>query len=566
MLMTERKKAELSQMVRERTAELEHTVAALEIASQAKSSFLAMMSHEIRTPMNGVLGMTSVLMDTPMNDDQRRATVTIRESAESLLRIINDILDYSKLEAGAVDIETVNFDLHALFNYALEIVRTRVSTKSVALKVEIASEVPHYARTDAGRLRQVVLNLLGNAVKFTERGSITLSVSAADAGPGKARLRVEVIDTGIGIPADKLPQLFKSFSQADASIARRFGGTGLGLSISKMLVERLGGEIGVTSRPGEGSTFFFDLPVEICNEEDLPKAAARSAEQVQDALAQLQAAERRIRVLVAEDNTTNQLVAKLSLEKYGFQADFVANGLEAVEAVKAVAYDFVFMDMHMPEMDGLEATKAIRHLPPPGCRVPVIALTANLFSEDISAYRAAGMNACVGKPFRQEELVLAMAAVQGGEDAFGSERLAPVQASFVGSSASGDAKPVSPAGGPRTEEPRYLDLSVLEEFEESNGEDMVRMLVDNFVDTTVAALKDLRQMAGDAARKDDMKRLVHSLKSAGGFAGAPALSDLARNLEKAIVEGHVATIDECRELEVCLAQYQEALNRSRFAA
>jgi signal transduction histidine kinase/CheY-like chemotaxis protein/HPt (histidine-containing phosphotransfer) domain-containing protein len=558
MLMTERKKAELQDMVRERTAELELTVDALEIASRAKSSFLAMMSHEIRTPMNGVVGMTSVLMDTPLNEDQRRATFTIRDSAESLLRIINDILDYSKLEAGAVDVETVNFDLHALINYSIEIVQTRVAAKSVILKADICKDVPHFIRTDAGRLRQIILNLMGNAVKFTARGSVTLRVTAPGGSSGATHLRVEVIDTGIGIPADKLPQMFKSFSQADASIARRFGGTGLGLSISKMLVERLGGQIGVTSEIGKGSTFFFEVPVETCSEEDLPKAASLSAEQLQAALARLQAAERPIRVLVAEDNTTNQLVAKLCLEKFGFKPDFVANGLEAIEAVKAVVYDFVFMDMHMPEMDGLEASLAIRRLPGECSRVPIIALTANVFSEDVEAYRAAGMNGCVGKPFRQEELILAMAAVQGGENGFDSNHIVPATAYAPTGATPADVAPIAT--------PRYLDLAVLEEFGESNGEDMVHMLVDNFVETTVAALNDLKKMIGDAAHKDEMKRIVHSLKSAGGFAGAPALSDLARSMEKAIVEGRLATMDECRELETCLAQYQEALARSRFAA
>ena len=558
MSMTERKKAELEEMVHERTAKLEQTVGALEIASKAKSSFLAMMSHEIRTPMNGVVGMTSVLMDTPLNEEQRRATFTIRDSAESLLRIINDILDYSKLEAGAVDIETVNFDLHALINYSLEIVQTRVAAKSVILKADICKDVPHFIRTDAGRLRQIILNLMGNAVKFTSRGSVTLRVTAPGGSSDVTRLRVEVIDTGMGIPADKLPQMFKSFSQADATIARRFGGTGLGLSISKMLAERLGGEIGVTSEMGKGSTFFFEVPVEVCSEADLPKAAALSVEQVQAALARLQAAERPIRVLVAEDNTTNQLVAKLCLEKFGFKPDFVANGLEAVEAVKSVVYDFVFMDMHMPEMDGLEASLAIRRLPGDCSRVPIIALTANVFSEDVEAYRAAGMNGCVGKPFRQEELILAMASVQAGENGFDSNHIVPVTA-FA------PAGTTAPVTAPVTM-PQYLDLAVLEEFGESNGEDMVRMLVDNFVETTVAALGDLKKMIGDAARKDEMKRIVHSLKSAGGFAGAPALSDLARSVEKAIIEGRLATMDECRELETCLALYQEALARSRFAA
>ena len=371
---------------------------AAEAAAQAKTEFLATMSHEIRTPMNGVLGFAHLLAGTPLNEEQRDYVATIRSSGQALLSLIDDILDFSKIEAGGMTLECNPFDLERALREVVELLGPQAGRRGISLEFQRQDNVPVVLLGDAGRVRQVVTNLVGNAIKFTERGRVIVRMSR-DAGAGTAR--VDVVDTGIGIPADKLGGLFRQFAQVDASTTRRFGGTGLGLAISKQMVELMDGSIGVRSVPGEGSTFWFTLPASA----DAPALAAPEAP-VQPAAAtlQLQRDGMPLRVLVAEDNAVNQKLARRLLELAGCEVDIANNGREAVAMSECGTYHLVIMDCHMPEMDGFEATRAIRERHPRGAGLPIIALTASALPSDRDECLAAGMDDFLTKPIVPERL------------------------------------------------------------------------------------------------------------------------------------------------------------------
>lgn len=388
--ITERKRTE---------AALAEARDAAEAASRARTEFLAVMSHEIRTPLNGILGVTGLLLDTPLSDAAREYVRIIRDSGDHLLQLINDILDFSKLEAGKLEFEEVPFDLHALVRGTLEMMQSAARTKGLDTSVRIGADAPVSVIGDPGRLRQVLINLIGNAIKFTESGGVTVRLdSARPHAEGTLRIAMEVIDSGIGIPDDKRHRLFSRFSQVDSSISRQFGGSGLGLAICKRLVEQMGGAIGVESVPGQGSIFRFEVDLRPAPREAVASEAATPA-----------ITSPRCRVLVVEDNNTNRLVVTRMLERLGHRVDSVGNGLEALSALRTVPYDIVLMDMMMPEMDGLTATTAIRTLPAPACDVPVIGLTANVLASDQDACREAGMNAFLTKPVTADQLSRAIA-------------------------------------------------------------------------------------------------------------------------------------------------------------
>ncbi len=384
--------------LREVNAQLEDARVRAEAAARAESQFLATMSHEIRTPMNGVIGMIEGVLGKPgLDADVRDYLTTARESADGLLRILNDILDYSKLEAGQLRIETAPLSLSRLIDEVVSSHSYRAKENGVALTVEIDDATPEWILSDGLRVKQMLNNFVGNATKFTTEGEVAIIARYHDRDGGQ--IRIEVHDTGIGFDEETRERLFKRFVQADASTTRKFGGTGLGLAICRELAISMGGEVGCSSEPGKGSVFWLVVPAPACSEPDL-KIEAQSAEMVFD---------RPLRLLIAEDNPVNQKVVRVLLGHRGHDLVFANNGREAFEAVQAEAFDMVFMDVHMPEMDGLEATRHIRALKGAAGRIPIIALTANAMSGDREAYIAAGMDDYVAKPLQIQQVLAAIA-------------------------------------------------------------------------------------------------------------------------------------------------------------
>jgi signal transduction histidine kinase len=385
---------------------------AIEAANRAKSEFLANMSHEIRTPMNSVIGMTSLLLDLPLGPMQREYASTARDSAQHLLNIINDILDFSKIEAGKLAFELVDFNLRETVDASMAMLRVRAADKGIALRTEIAAPVPTGLRGDPGRLRQVLINLVANGIKFTERGEVAVRVQAAAETTREVVLRFEIRDTGIGIARETQSQLFKAFNQADTSTTRKYGGTGLGLAISKRLVHQMGGEIGVESELGHGATFWFTARFEKAQAATGSKTVAASeleaeSRGVSGPPVKAAAADTAPVVLLAEDNPVNQKVALGQLAKIGYRADVVTNGIEVLSAIERARYGLIIMDCQMPEMDGYEATRQIRlreKKSDPASRLYIVAMTANVMDGDREKCLAAGMDDYVSKPVHLADL------------------------------------------------------------------------------------------------------------------------------------------------------------------
>jgi PAS domain S-box-containing protein len=518
-----------------KTAEAEAVAARLlaEEAAAAQSQFLATMSHELRTPLNSVLGFAGLILDRKdLAPDIERQVRLIETASSSLLMVVNDILDFSKIEEGMLELASTRFSLTALIDNSVSIIRGTATNKNLRVEAAIEPGIPPFLVGDDGRLRQILLNLLNNAIKFTREGHVVLAVQREGLSEAGHRLRFVVSDTGIGIPKGKLDRLFKRFSQVDGSTSREFGGSGLGLAICKRLVDIMGGKIGVESVLGKGSTFWFSVTLPAAAQADAVVAMTRTeADQVKPC-----------HILLVEDVEVNQEIASSILRAAGHTVDIVSDGADAILEVQSTAYDVVLMDIQMPGMDGVTATRRIRALAGPASRVPIVAMTANVLPQQVEAFRAAGMNDHVGKPFKREDLFAAIKrclAAPAPDEL--SPRVAPKNTVAAVEPRLSTEKVASLPADPD----RQTAVCNAETFES-----MTALLGREKVDRLLAQLET--QLKGSFANKPGsveerlpLAREAHKLISSAGMLGFLDLSRSCAKLEAVLNSGEEVT--ECFE-------------------